>query len=70
MWSPITPADVRKVHTSQGDMWNAVIGDLCRPPSIKADMFWLHMCVILSPAGPTFAQEGEIEHVATQIQIR
>eukprot|EP00973_Karenia_brevis_P092459 12412524-Karenia_brevis.AAC.1 len=46
----VSPADVRTVHASQGEGWEAVIADLARPPRVKPEMFWLYIYVMLSRA--------------------
>ena len=42
------PADTRTGHAAQGETWDAVVGDLARPPGMEAAMHWLLVYVILS----------------------
>jgi len=44
------PAAAGTAHAAQGESWDAVIGDLARPPRIDVQEFWLMIYVILSRA--------------------
>ena len=47
---PVAPADSRIDYGSQGESWDAVVGDLARPPQVSLALHWLHIYVILSRA--------------------
>ena len=44
------PAAVRTVHLSQGEEWDAVVGDCSQPPKTDRSLQWLANYVILSRA--------------------
>ena len=46
----VAPADVRIDYGAQGETWDAVLGDLARPPKVDVGIHWLHVYVILSRA--------------------
>ena len=47
---PVAPADARIDYGAQGETWDAVVGDLARPPKVSVENHWLHVYVILSRA--------------------
>lgn len=47
---PVAPADARIDYGAQGETWDAVVGDLARPPKVSVENHWLHVYVIISRA--------------------
>ena len=46
----VVPASARVSYGAQGEQWDAVVGDLRRPPRMSSDLLWLSNYVIISRA--------------------
>ena len=46
----VMPADTKVVHSAQGEMYDAVVTDMLRPPRMDHDTYWLACYVMPSSA--------------------